>query len=76
MQTILEHAVEEERRRRFFDEADAAYAKLRAEPEAWAGYQDELALWDSTLMDGLKEEPPYPSASGSPASKRTKKARR
>ena len=64
MQTILENVIEEERRRRFFDEADIAYARLRADPEAWAEELEERALWDNTLMDGLEDEPPYdrPSA--------------
>ena len=69
MQAILEHAIEEERRRRFFDEADAAYAQLRADPKAWAEYKEEMALWDTTLMDGLEDEPPYPLPAATPVPK-------
>jgi hypothetical protein len=50
---ILDRAVEEYRRRLFIDQANRAYAALRQDPEAWAEYQHELALWDCTLMDGL-----------------------
>jgi hypothetical protein len=32
---------------------NADYDALRADPEAWAEYQKELAIWDCTLMDGL-----------------------
>ena len=50
---ILERAIEEYRRKRFMEVANEQYAALRADPEAWAEYQKELALWDCTLMDGL-----------------------
>jgi hypothetical protein len=53
MQAVLDRAVEEYRRQRFFDELNAGYEALRRDPEAWAEYQKELALWDATLMDGL-----------------------
>jgi hypothetical protein len=53
MQAILDRAVEEYRRERLMDEVNAAYAALRADPEAWADWQRELAVWDATLMDGL-----------------------
>jgi predicted transcriptional regulator len=52
-EAVLERAIEEYRRERFMEAANAAYAALRADPEAWAEYQKELALWDCTLMDGL-----------------------
>jgi len=28
-----------------------------ASPEVWADYMEEFRIWDSTLMDGLEEEP-------------------
>jgi len=31
----------------------AAYARLRDDPEAWADYEQELRLADSTAADGL-----------------------
>lgn len=46
-------------RERMFEQADAAYAALRADPIANAAWEAEMALWDSTLMDGLENEPPY-----------------
>lgn len=33
----------------------AAYARLRADPEAWADYQAELAAWATTVGDGLPD---------------------
>jgi predicted DNA-binding protein len=50
---IVTRAVEEEARRRFMEEFNAAYARLKADPEAWAAYKRELAEWDATLSDGL-----------------------
>ncbi len=57
MQTILDHAIEEERRRLFIAEANASYAAMREDPKAWAELQAERAVWDETLLDGLKSEP-------------------
>lgn len=56
MQLILDRAVEEERRRRFFEDANASYARLRNDGEAWGQYKTELAEWDATLADGLPPE--------------------
>ena len=50
MQSVLDQALESYRRKKFFDECDAAYAALQQQPEAWADYQRELALWEVTLM--------------------------
>lgn len=45
---------EEERwRDRVFAEANAAWAAQRADPEALRQLQQEDALWEATLMDGL-----------------------
>ena len=35
MQSVLEKAIEEYRRRLLFDEVNAAYQRLRDDPEAW-----------------------------------------
>jgi DNA-binding FadR family transcriptional regulator len=54
MREVLEKAVEEYRRRRILEEANAAYAVLRNEPEAWREMQAEQAEWEA-LSDGLPE---------------------
>lgn len=56
IQDVLDKAVEAYRRKRFFEEVNAAYARLRADPEAWQAYVDEFEEWDVTLMDGFEEE--------------------
>jgi hypothetical protein len=55
MQEVLTKAVEAYRRQQFLEEANAAFAALRADPAAWAEEQAERAAWDATLADGLEE---------------------
>jgi len=43
----------------FWKHMHEGFSELRQDPEAWAAYQDETALWDSTLGDGLEDEEPY-----------------
>jgi hypothetical protein len=57
MIAILEEAVREYDKEKFWEEYDRGYAALRADPQAWAEYQEELRLWDCTLMDGLEDFP-------------------
>ncbi len=46
MQMLLDHAIEEYRRRLFLESANAEYAALRADSKAWTEYQNELAVWE------------------------------
>lgn len=46
----------ERRRREFFAAYNAAYAALRADPQAWARELAERAELDGTLADGLEDE--------------------
>jgi len=55
MQEILGEAVELYRRKLLLDKANAAFAALKADSEAWKEEQEERAAWDVTLLDGLKE---------------------
>ncbi|MGH2560023.1 MAG: toxin-antitoxin system protein [Thermomicrobiales bacterium] len=57
MGEVLAELIERERRRRFFEEYDAAFARLKADPEAWADWQAELKGMEGTLMDGLEDDP-------------------
>jgi hypothetical protein len=50
---VLDRALDAYRRRVFFEQLNAGYAALRADPEAWAELEAERKLWDATLMDGL-----------------------
>jgi hypothetical protein len=53
MTEILDKALDAYRRQLFFEQLNAGYAALRADPEAWAEELHERQLWDATLMDGL-----------------------
>lgn len=57
MGDLVASLIEQERRRGFWDEANAAYARLRADPVAWADWQAEIKSMEGTLMDGLDEYP-------------------
>ena len=50
---LLDQALDAYRRKLFFEQLNAGYAELRADPEAWAEHLAERKLWDATLMDGL-----------------------
>lgn len=53
MTEVLDKALDAYRRKVFFEQLNAGYAALRADPEAWAELEAERKLWDATLMDGL-----------------------
>ncbi len=53
MQSVLEKAVEEYRRQRFWEDMKTAYAAIESDPEALAAEKKEFALFEGTLMDGL-----------------------
>ena len=53
MMDVLDKAVDAYRRKLFFEQLNAGYAELRADPKAWAEHLAERKLWDATLMDGL-----------------------
>jgi uncharacterized protein len=56
MQGILDRAIEDYRRKRLLERANAAYAALRGNPEAWKDEQAEREVWEATLSDGLDDE--------------------
>jgi hypothetical protein len=57
MTAIVDEAVRDYQRRKFWEAFDASCASLKANPEVFASYQREAALWESTLADGLEELP-------------------
>ncbi|MBK8812718.1 MAG: toxin-antitoxin system protein [Acidobacteria bacterium] len=56
MQDIIDKAIEDYRRKAFLEGLSNDYRLLRENPEAWKDHEEETALWDNTLMDGLKNE--------------------
>ena len=53
MSRVVEELVEAARTEQFFAEADAAYRRLRSDPEGWVAELDDRGAWESTLGDGL-----------------------
>jgi len=53
MTDILDEAVKQLERQRFFEELNRQVMKLREDPVAWAEVEAERAEWDVTLMDNL-----------------------
>jgi predicted transcriptional regulator len=56
MQAVLDKAVEDYRRRRFWDHVETAAGDLRKDPAAWEDELAERRAWDATLADGLEAE--------------------
>ena len=56
MQAVIDKAVEEYRRRRFWDQVDLAAGELRKDAVAWDAELAERRTWDATLSDGLEAE--------------------
>ena len=71
MQAVLDKALEQYRRQKFWEECDAAYAALQQDPEAWQELQDELKSFEGTLMDGLDQDWSYLSEAH-PANQKSK----
>jgi len=57
MTAIVEAAVREYEKRKYWEEYYAAYEALRGNPQAWAEHEEEMKLWDSTMRDGLEDWP-------------------
>lgn len=55
MPEVLDEAIDDLYRKRFLEECNRAYARLRADPKAWADELAERKLWDVTLADGLED---------------------
>ena len=50
-------SADELRREDLLRRGNEAYARLRADPQAWAEELAERRLWECTLMDGLEDDP-------------------
>lgn len=59
---VIEAAVTEYKREKFWREVEASVERLRADPVAWKDYREEIALLEGGSMDGLNDEDPYYSA--------------
>jgi len=53
MSVLLSLAVEDLRRKKFMEAVNEEYRVLRVDANAWAAEQNDRAVWDATLTDGL-----------------------
>lgn len=56
MQAVMEKAIETYRRQCFLEEANAAYATLRNDPQAWQAELEERKEWEATLADDEEDQ--------------------
>ncbi len=56
MQTVLTKAIEEYRRKQFFEQLDISFAALKNDSAAWQEEVEERALLAGTLSDGLEAD--------------------
>lgn len=75
IQMVLEKAVETYRRRSFLEDINAAYEELRADDQAWRAVEDEGAVWEVTLGDGLPAESPPRAPARKPGRSRSRRTR-
>lgn len=54
---LVDALAEAERKRLFWKQVNAAYAVLKADPEAWAEELGERRSLEGTLMDDLRDDP-------------------
>lgn len=53
MNAVIELALQEHRRRLFWAQARRELEQLRSDPSAWQAEQEEVAVWDASIGDGL-----------------------
>jgi hypothetical protein len=56
MNSILDRALEEYRRKRFLEKANEAFGALKVDPKNWIKEVEERRAWEGTLGDGLEKE--------------------
>lgn len=56
MQTVLDKALAEYQKKRFFDSLSAAFGALKNNPETWAQEQQERREWEITLSDNVEPD--------------------
>ena len=55
MQSVLARAIEQYKRNLLLQQANDAYAALRAQPRQWAEAEEEQREWEATLGDDLED---------------------
>ena len=56
MQSVIDQAIEDLRRRKLLEATNSAFSALKGNPAAWREESDERELWENTLLDGVEQE--------------------
>lgn len=56
MQSVIDQAIEDLRRRKMLEATNLAFSELRADKTAWQEESEERQLWENTLADGVEKE--------------------
>lgn len=56
MQSVIDEALEDLRRRKMLEATNAAFSALKADKKAWKDELKERELWENTLSDGVEPE--------------------
>ncbi len=56
MQSVIDEAIEDLRRRKMFEATNEAFSTLKADKKAWKEELNERELWENTLSDGVEPE--------------------
>jgi predicted CopG family antitoxin len=56
MQSVIDQAIEDLRRRKLLEATNTAFSALRADEAAWRDESEERGIWDNTLLDGVEKE--------------------
>ena len=56
MQSVIDEAIEDFRRRKMLEATNEAFSTLKADKKAWKEELNERELWENTLSDGVEPE--------------------
>jgi hypothetical protein len=56
MQSLIDNALEDLRRRKMLEATNQAFARLKADENEWSEELAERELWENTLSDGVENE--------------------
>ena len=56
---VIEDAVTQYQKAKFWKGVHEDFVRLRADPAAWADYEEEIEFFMGVSKDGLEDEPPY-----------------
>jgi predicted CopG family antitoxin len=56
MQSVIDQAIEDLRRRKMLEATNLAFTEMKADKTAWREEIAEREIWANTLSDGVEEE--------------------